>query len=118
MGELTKDYVEELAWAILSELHRNIPEDIRPMSWSDLSDEQAERMRRAATAAIGVILGHRCSSRVGTEIYGPDGMVQFVVYRDCRCDCVSCVTGNHADCYYNTSECYRLREVELGGEQE
>jgi len=47
--------VDRVRWAILSELHTNIPEDKRPMSWSDLSDEQAERMRRAACAAIDAI---------------------------------------------------------------
>jgi hypothetical protein len=48
------DLLENVAWAILSELHTNVPEDKRPMSWSDLSDEQAERIRRAAGAAIEI----------------------------------------------------------------
>ena len=25
--------------------------------------------------------------------------------RECRCDCVNCVTGNHGDCYYRPSTC-------------
>jgi hypothetical protein len=53
---LTPD-CDAVAWAILQELHSNIPEDKRPLSWSDLSDEQAARIRRAAKAAISINSG-------------------------------------------------------------
>ncbi len=48
------DLVEAVVWTILSELHTNMPEDDRPVSWSDLSDEQAERMKRTARAVIPI----------------------------------------------------------------
>lgn len=44
--------VEAVAWAILQALHEDVPEDKRPMSWSDLKDGQESRIRAAATAAI------------------------------------------------------------------
>jgi hypothetical protein len=47
--------IEEVAWAILQALHENVPEDKRPMSWSDLKGDQDQRIRSAAVAAIECI---------------------------------------------------------------
>lgn len=44
--------VERVGWAIVCEIHTNVPEADRPMSWSDLSWEQDKRIKRAARAAI------------------------------------------------------------------
>jgi|HubBroStandDraft_6_1064221.scaffolds.fasta_scaffold00175_13 hypothetical protein len=47
--------VEAVAWAILQALHENVPEESRPMSWSDLKGDQDQRVRSAAVAAIECI---------------------------------------------------------------
>lgn len=47
--------VEAVAWAILQALHENVPEDQRPISWSDLKGDQDQRVRSAAVAAIECI---------------------------------------------------------------
>ncbi len=47
--------VEAVAWAILQALHENVPEDKRPMSWSDMKGDQDQRVRSAAVAAIECI---------------------------------------------------------------
>lgn len=52
MSDANPSARERVAWAILQALHAHLPEDTRPMSWSDLSDEQAERIRQAASAAM------------------------------------------------------------------
>jgi hypothetical protein len=44
--------VEKVAWAILQALHENVPEENRPISWSDLKGDQDQRVRSAAIAAI------------------------------------------------------------------
>lgn len=44
--------VETVAWAILQALHENVPEETCPMSWSDLRNDQEQRIRAAAVAAI------------------------------------------------------------------
>jgi hypothetical protein len=43
---------EALILAMLGELHANVPEADRPMSMSDLSDEQAERARKAVNRVL------------------------------------------------------------------
>lgn len=43
---------EAALWALIGTLHENVPEDDRPMSWSDFSNEQANRLKRAATAFL------------------------------------------------------------------
>ncbi len=48
--------VDRVAWAILQALHKDVPEEQRPMSWSDLAEGQEERIRAAAVAAITVDL--------------------------------------------------------------
>ena len=52
---LIDEEVEEVAWAILQALHENVPEQNRPMSWSDLKGDQDQRVRSAAVAAIECI---------------------------------------------------------------
>lgn len=47
--------LKEIAWAILQGLHSHLPEEQRPMSWSDLKDGQAERVLAAALAASRTI---------------------------------------------------------------
>jgi hypothetical protein len=47
---------ERVAWIILQTLHENVPEDKRPMSWSDLSEEQSSRIHIAAQRAINETL--------------------------------------------------------------
>jgi hypothetical protein len=44
--------VEKVGWAIVQALHANVPEDQRPMSWSDLSEEHENRILAAAHAAM------------------------------------------------------------------
>jgi hypothetical protein len=44
---------DDALWALTSALHSNVPEDQRPMSWSDFSPEQIERLRLAAKAFLG-----------------------------------------------------------------
>jgi hypothetical protein len=44
--------VEAVAWDILEALHENVPEQDRPMSWSDMRRDQELRIRRAAHAAV------------------------------------------------------------------
>lgn len=46
-GELDDD---TLVMLMLAELHANVPEDQRPMGFCDLSDDQAERARKAVAA--------------------------------------------------------------------
>jgi hypothetical protein len=43
---------DSLVMLMLNELHSNMPEIDRPMSFSDLSDEQAERARKAIRAVV------------------------------------------------------------------
>jgi hypothetical protein len=43
---------DSLVMLMLNELHSNMPEIDRPMSFSDLSDEQAERARKAVRAVV------------------------------------------------------------------
>jgi hypothetical protein len=47
--------VDAVAWAILMALHENVPEEKRPISWSDLGGDQDQRIRSAAVAAIECI---------------------------------------------------------------
>ena len=51
-GEDEGSPTERVAWRILQALHSNVPEDQRPMSWSDMSPEQQTRIRQAADDAI------------------------------------------------------------------
>lgn len=41
-----------LVFIMLRELHAHVPEDQRPMGWSDLSDDQARRARNAVHAVL------------------------------------------------------------------
>lgn len=47
---------DKALWALISTLHENIPEDDRPMAWSDFSDEQATRLKKAAAAFLNNLL--------------------------------------------------------------
>lgn len=53
LGELERE--DAMAFAMLAELHANVPEVDRPKSWSDLSVEQAERARKAVRAVVALI---------------------------------------------------------------
>lgn len=44
--------VERVAWALIVELHKSVPEIARPISWDDLSHEQERRMLCAAAIAV------------------------------------------------------------------
>lgn len=55
---LTDQEVSGVAWSILQALHENVPEDKRPMSWSDVNGDQEQRIRSAAVAAIEYIRSH------------------------------------------------------------
>jgi hypothetical protein len=50
---VAEDPLDPLVVRMLYELHSHVPEEQRPMSMSDLSDEQAERARRAVLAILG-----------------------------------------------------------------
>lgn len=54
-ANLIDQEVSEVAWAILRALHEKIPEDDRPMSWSDVDGDQERLIRGAAVAAIECI---------------------------------------------------------------
>jgi len=49
--ELTDDAL----WVLASSIHDNVSEDKRPMSWSDFSPEQIERLRRAALKFLAAL---------------------------------------------------------------
>lgn len=49
--EIDKE-VEAVGWAILQSLHTDVPDALRPQSWSDLSGDHEQRVRAAAVAAI------------------------------------------------------------------
>lgn len=43
------ELTDNALWTLASSLHDNVPADKRPMSWSDFSPEQIERLRRAGS---------------------------------------------------------------------
>jgi hypothetical protein len=47
---------DAIAWMLVQALHANVPEDKRPMSWSDLSIEQCERIRAAARSVAAAAI--------------------------------------------------------------
>jgi hypothetical protein len=47
---------DDALWALASELHSNVDPELRPMSWSDFSPEQIERLRHAAKVFLGRFL--------------------------------------------------------------
>jgi hypothetical protein len=49
---------EGALWALITTLHSNVEEEHRPMSWSDFSPEQIQRLREAAKAFIGALTRH------------------------------------------------------------
>lgn len=49
--ELTDDAL----WVLASSIHENVPEDKRPMSWSDYSPEQIDRLRRAGSKFLAAL---------------------------------------------------------------
>lgn len=50
-----EDVDADALWALASALHSNVPEDKRPMSWSDFSPEQIERLQKAANAFLAAL---------------------------------------------------------------
>lgn len=50
---ITDAQIETVGWAILQALHADIPEDSRPLSWSDLDGSQERRIKEAAALALG-----------------------------------------------------------------
>ena len=44
--------VEAVAMPMMNALHANVPEAERPQGWCDFSDEQIERVKAGATAAL------------------------------------------------------------------
>lgn len=59
--------VTDVAWEILRALHENVPEDKRPMSWSDVDGDQEQRIRGAAVAAIECIRKRDASGERATK---------------------------------------------------
>jgi hypothetical protein len=57
--------VEAVGWAILQSLHRDVPEPLRPQSWSDMSGDHEQRIRTAAVAAIECLRGLDAKGRQG-----------------------------------------------------
>lgn len=46
---------DRVAWAILQALHKDVAEDERPQSWSDMNSDQEKRIRVAAYAAMAAM---------------------------------------------------------------
>jgi hypothetical protein len=65
-ANLVDEEVMEVAWAIRQSLHENVPEDQRPMSWSDVAGDQEMRIRAAAVAAIECVRT-RDNAKLGTQ---------------------------------------------------
>lgn len=48
------DITDMMVVALINELHSNMPEDQRPMSMMDLSDEQSDRARKAIAVVLAI----------------------------------------------------------------
>jgi hypothetical protein len=101
-AEPSEDEVDTVAWAMLGVLHSNIPEADRPQSWSDLSEEQAVRVRDATKIAIAAAKSsnyqvcHVCGE--STQIACSDCQINFsaTVY---VCSKASCRDAHDIKCY-------------------
>ena len=51
LGTPDENTVDAMAWAYLNAVHSHLPEERRPMSWSDFSDEQIARIKAGVLAA-------------------------------------------------------------------
>lgn len=46
---------DDALWTLAAGLHSNVPEDKRPMGWSDYSPEQVQRLRQSALAFLAAL---------------------------------------------------------------
>lgn len=54
-AELTSMIDDNALWILASAIHDNVPLSERPMSWSDFSPEQIDRLRRAAMKFVAAL---------------------------------------------------------------
>lgn len=68
-GSCIPAITDDELWALTTALHSNVPEADRPMSWSDYSPEQIQRLREAAKAFLGARLApSRPTARPDREV--------------------------------------------------
>lgn len=51
-AQVSDDLARRIGWAIVTEMHKDVPEDERPLAWCDLSFEQERRIMCAAALAV------------------------------------------------------------------